>query len=197
LRELSLATNFRDASGRPRRASENQAKLIHKLFTVVVFFCCAAKHRRESMNNAILLADDSKDDQVIFQTTMKKCGVVNPLVTVGDGHLAITLLNEQKPAPGILFLDLKMPNCDGFEVLRWIQSRPGAKQGILVIVMSALDGVAEVRHAYELGADTFLSKPFTPADMLHLVDTFPGQWMRTAPAATLKPWQHLSTETPD
>jgi CheY-like chemotaxis protein len=155
------------------------------------------------MNKGILLAEDSRDDQTVFRNTLKKCGVLNPLVTVDDGHRAIAYLNgdspfedrRKYPLPGVLFLDLKMPNCDGFEVLRWLQSCPGGKEGMLVIVMSGLDGVAEVTHAYELGADTFLSKPFTPADMLHLVDTFPGQWMRTAPAATLKPWQHLTTET--
>jgi CheY-like chemotaxis protein len=156
------------------------------------------------MNTAILLAEDSKDDQVIFRSTLKKCGVTNPLVTADDGHFAIAYLNGDNshndgppnPAAAILFLDLKMPNCDGFEVLRWIQSRPGVKQRMLVIVMSATDAVADVRRAYELGADTFLSKPFTPSDLLHLIDTFPGHWMRTAPAATLKPWQHLPVEHP-
>jgi len=153
------------------------------------------------MNNQILLAEDSKDDQIIFENTLKKSGVINPLVIVGDGNFAIARLQSslddvrQHPLPGVLFLDLKMPNCDGFEVLRWIQSRPGAKQGMLVIVMSAMDGVADVRRAYDLGADTFLSKPFTASDMLHLVDTFPGHWIRKAPAANLKPWQHLPADS--
>jgi CheY-like chemotaxis protein len=152
------------------------------------------------MGKGILLAEDSKDDQIIFQRTLEKCGVMNPLVTVEDGHLAITYLKSysslddsgQGPRPAVLFLDLKMPNCDGFEVLRWIQTWP-EKKAVLVVVMSAMDGVADVRRAYELGADTFLSKPFTPTDMLHLIDTFPGHWTRKAPAATLKPWQHLPT----
>jgi CheY-like chemotaxis protein len=151
------------------------------------------------LHNEILLAEDSRDVQIVFRNTLKKCGVVNPLVTLEDGHATVAYLNGDPPfkdrgkngVPGVLFLDLNMP--DSEEVLNWIQNRPGGKEGVLVIVMSPLDSVGEVSHAYELGADTFLSEPFTPPEMLHLVDTFPGQWIRTAPAATLRSWQHLTS----
>jgi DNA-binding response OmpR family regulator len=126
--------------------------------------------------------------------------VTNPLITVEDGHLAVAYLGYsldhlgEQPRPGVLFLDLKMPNSDGFDVLRWIQNRSGARQGMLVIVMSGIDNVADVQCAYDLGADTFLSKPFTPTGMLHLIQTFPGYWARTTPAPNLTPWQHLDSE---
>jgi CheY-like chemotaxis protein len=154
------------------------------------------------MQKTILLVEDSQDDQLFFRRILKKCGVMNRLVTVTDGNFALAYLRgdspfdnrRQHPLPRVVFLDLRMPNCDGFEVLSWIQSQPDLKKKMLIIVMSGLDGVADVHRAYQLGADTFLSKPFTPSDMLHLINTFHGHWVRTAPAATIRPWQHLDAE---
>jgi len=78
-----------------------------------------------SQNRLILIADDSADDLFLLKRAFKRVGVINPSVEVCSGQEVISYLrgegrfaDRQKfPFPGILLLDFKMPNGDGFEVL--------------------------------------------------------------------------------
>jgi CheY-like chemotaxis protein len=153
-----------------------------------------------SAQKVILLAEDSEEDQIAFQRVLEKSGVANPVVKVSDGDIAISYLKgepphddrEKNPLPAVLFLDLKMPRCDGFAVLQWLKEQPHLDQ-MLVVVLSGLESTEEIRRAYELRSVTFLSKPFTPGNMLNLVSSFDGFWIRKEPAPNMKPWQHLSS----
>jgi CheY-like chemotaxis protein len=136
---------------------------------------------------AILLAEDSRDDELLLKHILNKTGVENPVAVVRDGRQAILYLQGEGeyadaakyPRPGILFLDLKMPVADGFAVLEWLKDQPNLKNRLLVVVLSHFGNADEIRRAYDLGANSFLVKPFTLADWENLTAHFDGYWIRS------------------
>ncbi len=82
------------------------------------------------MSRPILLAEDSEDDAILIQATLKKAEVLNPVLAVSDGAQAIAYLKGEKfyadrnlfPLPGVILLDLKMPNKTGFDVFGVVES---------------------------------------------------------------------------
>jgi CheY-like chemotaxis protein len=62
------------------------------------------------------------------------------------------------PLPRLVLLDLKMPKIDGFEVLKWIRSRPEFAS-LPVLVLTSSSEVRDMNAAYRLGANSFLVKP--------------------------------------
>src|SRR3954468_18726900 len=85
---------------------------------------------RESANTKVLLAEDSEDDAFFFQIALENTGVPCDLAHVGNGQQAIEDLRATQsgqdgapPVPDLVFLDLKMPVLNGFDVLRWISQK--------------------------------------------------------------------------
>ena len=62
------------------------------------------------------------------------------------------------PLPSLILLDIKMPGLDGLEVLRWVRSQPGLKT-IRVVMLTTSSDIRDVNTAYQLGANSFLTKP--------------------------------------
>lgn len=129
------------------------------------------------MARAILLAEDSPDDEHLFKRVLKKAGVENPVSVVRDGAEAIKAL-QGKDLPGILVLDLKMPGVDGFAVLDWLAMNDAIKNQLLIVVLTNLGDAKQIRRAYDLGATSFLAKPFTADDLQNLMKHFNGRWKR-------------------
>src|ERR1051326_1863906 len=83
----------------------------------------------------ILLAEDREDDILLIQRAFKQGGIRYPLMVVRDGEESISYLSgigrysnrELYPIPALFLLDLTLPVTDGFEVLRWIRTRPELK----------------------------------------------------------------------
>jgi len=114
----------------------------------------------------VLLVEDLDDDRFFFQYTLKKaCPHVN-LFTANDGIEAIDYLQNQGrfsdpeafPRPHIIFLDLKMPGRNGFDVLRWMNEH-SLLETIRVFVLSGSSEPQDVALARELGARDYLVKP--------------------------------------
>jgi len=127
----------------------------------------------------ILLADDSPDDIFLFLDLMRRNRIRNPVMLVHDGDEVIAYLKREGrfvdpviyPQPSALFLDLKMPKLSGFEVLRWISVQPNLKN-LLRIVLTHHCDLKNVHQAYELGAQSFLTKPVTHAELNNLMQKF-------------------------
>lgn len=121
-----------------------------------------------------LLVEDCLDDAFFFRRALKKGAVECDLRHVLDGQAAVTLLQrsatDPKVLPDIVFLDLKMPVMNGFEVLEWIQSQP-IKSSLVVVVLSGSNQESDKRRARELGAAGYIAKPVSPAQI--------ASWMAT------------------
>jgi two-component system chemotaxis response regulator CheY len=75
--------------------------------------------------------------------------------------------------PALVFLDVEMPRMDGIETCRRLREQ-SANHETTIVMLTAAHGDAVERHAEAAGADLFLTKPFSPLDLLRLVDGLAG-----------------------
>jgi CheY-like chemotaxis protein len=141
--------------------------------------------------NVILLVEDSPDDVFLFLDLIRANRIRNVIMQVHDGDEAITYLKgEDKfadrnafPMPSVLFLDLRMPKVNGFEVLRWIKTQPQLKE-LLIIILTHHHEVRNVNEAYTLGAHSFLIKPLSPRELTNLITHFQPYFHHGSPPAS-------------
>lgn len=134
---------------------------------------------------AVLLVEDSDDDAFFFERTFKVCRFDNPIVRVATAEDAIAYLkgedrfgNRQEfPFPSIVFLDLSLPGIHGLEVLKFIRGQVNFPK-MLVIVLTGAAQRDLIRESYQLGADSFFSKPCKTEDICNLARAFPEYWIR-------------------
>lgn len=111
----------------------------------------------------ILLADDDEDDCRFTRDALARNRMVNDFRTVEDGEQLLAYLRgeppyEDAPRPGLILLDLNMPRKDGREALREIKSDPALRH-IPVVVLTTSSEEADVFRSYDLGANSFITKP--------------------------------------
>jgi CheY-like chemotaxis protein len=113
--------------------------------------------------NRILVVDDEEALRVVLSAELEGEGY--QVTSAADGQDAINILTTK--GFDLILLDIKMPNVDGFEVLKFIKDRwPKTK-----VVM--LTGFADLKNAIEskkLGAEDFVSKPYDLVDLLTTVE---------------------------
>ncbi len=83
------------------------------------------------------------------------------------------LVETSAPLPCTVFLDLRMPRCGGFEVLRWIRSQ-AAFADVRVVIVSTSGLPEDAKRAKELGAEQFLAKYPAPETLAEIVKISPG-----------------------
>jgi two-component system response regulator len=118
------------------------------------------------MPDAILIVDDNPDDAGLIKRAVLNLRPKSPVWTVLSGRELKEYLSGQGryadrdafPYPGLILLDLRMPEMSGFELMEWLKSEP-RHAGIPIIVISCFDRQREIRKSYQLGARTFLRKP--------------------------------------
>ena len=116
----------------------------------------------------VLLVEDSPDDAYFFQRQLGKLPKHYSLRHVSDGKAAVDLIGEsysrRAKLPHAVFLDLKMPVMNGFEVLEWVQEQPFS-DALKITVLSGSDQQGDRDRASELGASGYLVKPITSRDI--------------------------------
>lgn len=122
----------------------------------------------------ILVADDNATDVFFLQRRLAAAGIANPLIHVEDGCEAIAWLEQnvgaaaaQRVRPWLVFLDLRMPRRDGFEVLQWIRDQELGRQ-LTVVVLTTSDEPIDIERASQLGAHRFMVKYPAPADLVQV-----------------------------
>ena len=134
--------------------------------------------------DAVLIADDSETDIFFLLRSFSASHVKNPVYVVRSGTEAIQYLEGSGkyanraafPLPKIVFLDLKMPAPDGFDVLRWKEQHREQLPKMLWVAMSNFDAIKTINQAYACGATTFLTKPLDGEDIRHLIKSFEEYW---------------------
>lgn len=109
----------------------------------------------------ILIADDNENIRDALTYLLEDEGYA--LSMAKDGSDALKKTREFHP--DILFLDIMMPEMNGYEVCRIIKNDPVLK-GIYVIMLTAKGQVAEQERGKEVGADEYIVKPFSPMEIL-------------------------------
>ena len=109
----------------------------------------------------ILVVDDEEDILELVRYNLFKNGY--QVTCVSSGELAMQKLKEE--TPHIILLDLMLPEMDGLDVCRSLRSNP-ATMNIPIIMITAKGEDADIVTGLELGADDYLTKPFSPRVLL-------------------------------
>ncbi len=116
--------------------------------------------------DTILVVDDDPLIRRLIATTLEDVAGFE-LVEAEDGIQALE--RAQDTSPAIVFLDIDMPRMDGITACAHLRAAPETSDATIVMLTAVTDDSAE-RRASEAGADLFLTKPFSPLDLLRLVD---------------------------
>ena len=139
------------------------------------------------MNNkkpiTVLLAEDDADDRLTVREAFVEARLLNDMRYVVDGQdLMDYLLHEGKytapgaaPRPGIILLDFNMPKKDGREALREIKAHPDLRR-IPVVVLTTSKAEEDVFRSYDLGANSFITKPVTFSSMVETIKVLGEYW---------------------
>jgi len=114
----------------------------------------------------ILIVDDEEDILELIRYNLTKEGY--KVVCAPSGEVAIQMARTE--SPDLIVLDLMLPGIDGLDVCRVLKNDPKTKQ-ITVIMLSAKGEEADVVTGLELGADDYITKPFSPRVLLARVKT--------------------------
>jgi DNA-binding response OmpR family regulator len=109
----------------------------------------------------ILIADDNENIREALTYLLEDEGY--KLWLAKDG--ADTLRKVSEVHPDILFLDIMMPEINGYDVCRTIKSDPNLKK-TYIIMLTAKGQVAEQERGKAVGADEYIVKPFSPMEIL-------------------------------
>jgi CheY-like chemotaxis protein len=118
----------------------------------------------------VLIVDDDRFIRKLIRTTLEDVAEFE-LHEAGDGIEALEVASRERPA--LVFLDVDMPRLDGIETCRQLREHDGGGQTTIVMLTAAHEEAVE-RSAEAAGADLFLTKPFSPLDLLRLVDGLAG-----------------------
>jgi CheY-like chemotaxis protein len=132
----------------------------------------------------ILMADDDEDDRRAVAKAWKASRAANPINFVNDGEELMDYLRKRGPfaelatwaRPGVILLDLNMPKKDGREALREIKADPELRQ-IPVIILTTSQAEEDIYRTYDLGANSFITKPVTFTSLVDLLQALGKYWI--------------------
>jgi len=113
----------------------------------------------------VLIADDEPSVRLLVQATIEMDGY--DVIEAADGDDAWSLIQEHHPS--LVLLDVRMPGRTGLEILREIKTDPSLIE-TRVILLTASAQESDIAAGLVAGADFYLTKPFSPRDLLSKVD---------------------------
>lgn len=134
----------------------------------------------------ILMADDDADDCALMRDAFREAGIDGRLEVVGDGEQLLAYLRrsaaergrEPGMQPAFVLLDLNMPNKDGREALAEIRADP-ALCHVPVVVFSTSSHPRDVLGSYRAGANSYIVKPSSYAEISRLARELSQYWLST------------------
>ena len=122
------------------------------------------------MGKKILIADDEPNIVVSLEFLMKQKGYAVKVVT--DGEAALQAVGEF--GPDLILLDVMMPRMSGYDVCQRVRENP-AWAGIRIIMLSAKGRDVEVNKGMAVGADAYVTKPFSTKELIAQVAQLLGE----------------------
>ena len=133
----------------------------------------------------ILMAEDDSDDRLLAQDALVESGLATDVHFVEDGVELMDYLTRRNkfsqlgnaPRPGLIILDLNMPKKDGREALREIRANPELRK-IPVVVFTTSTADTDIARVYELGANSFISKPVAFNSLVGVMKAIGQYWFQ-------------------
>jgi two-component system, response regulator len=137
-------------------------------------------------HHVILMADDDDDDRLLAKDALAETRIDGSLKFVENGEELMDYLCHRgkydepgsAPRPGLILLDLNMPRKDGREALKEIRAAPDLRK-IPVVVLTTSNADTDVGAIYELGANSFISKPFKFEALVNVMKVIGQYWLQT------------------
>jgi DNA-binding response OmpR family regulator len=114
----------------------------------------------ETPRQLVLVADDDDDILLLVTTRLRRDGF--EIIEARTGNEALALAQTRRP--DVAVLDVGMPGLDGLEVLERIRA-DDVLSGMRVLLLTAKAQESDVRRGYDAGADAYVRKPFSPAEL--------------------------------
>ena len=118
------------------------------------------------MTHKILIVDDEPNIVLSLEFLMRQAGY--EVATAFDGDEALAAIEAEKP--GLVLLDVIMPKRDGFAVCQTVRANP-EWQAMRIIMVTAKGRDIELEKGISLGADAYITKPFSAQDLLAKVQS--------------------------
>lgn len=132
----------------------------------------------------ILLVEDNPDDVALTLRGLRKNGVLNEVVVVGDGAEALDYLfctgayadRDPSVMPEVVLLDLKLPKIGGLEVLKRVRADERTKH-LPVVVLTSSDEEQDLIESYNRGANSYVRKPVDFEQFREAVNQLKLYWL--------------------
>jgi twitching motility two-component system response regulator PilG len=115
----------------------------------------------------VMVIDDSKTIRRTAETLLTKAGCV--VITATDGFDALAKIADTRP--NIIFVDIMMPRLDGYQTCALIKNNSEFKK-TPVIMLSSKDGLFDKAKGRIVGSDQYLTKPFSKAELLSVIQKY-------------------------
>jgi DNA-binding response OmpR family regulator len=122
------------------------------------------------MSKTLLIADDEPNIVISVEYLMKREGF--EVLVAGDGEEALAKIRQHRP--DIVLLDVMMPKMNGFDVCQEVRADP-ALAGVRILMLTAKGRDTEVAKGLALGADVYMTKPFSTRELVEKVRQLVGQ----------------------
>lgn len=116
------------------------------------------------MTKKILIADDEQNIVISLEFLMKREGYAVSIAN--DGEEAVAMIRSEQP--DLVLLEVMMPKKSGFEVCQEIKSDPRL-QSVRILMLTAKGRDTEVAKGLALGADGYMTKPFSTKELVERV----------------------------
>lgn len=113
-----------------------------------------------NQRSKVLIVDDEPNILLSLEFLMKKSGF--EVFIARDGEEALGIIDEELPE--VVILDIMMPKVDGYEVCQYVKGH--MEKDIKVVFLTAKTKESDVQKGLEMGADLYLTKPFSTRDLL-------------------------------
>jgi len=121
------------------------------------------------MANSVLVVDDEPNIVLSLEFLMKQAGY--DVRVARDGEAALRAIEEK--VPDLILLDVMIPKRDGYDVCQAIRANPGWKD-VRIIMLTAKGREVEREKGIALGADDYITKPFSTREVVDRVEQFLG-----------------------
>lgn len=135
----------------------------------------------------VLLVEDDPNDARLVQRAFSRSGVEVSVLRLQNGDEAVSYLRGEAPydnrvlhpVPEVMLLDIKLPRRSGFEVLQWVRTRTDVLRRMPIVMLTSSTHAIDINRAYDLGANSYVSKPESSDQLHELVLRFTSYWLKT------------------
>lgn len=125
----------------------------------------------------LLLIEDNPDDAALARRALTSTKTTARLQVAENVQSGLDLLQSQTALPKAVFVDLNMPERNGFDFLRLVRENP-ATEMLPVVVLTTSNSPADIERCYRLGANSFVTKPLDFGEFIDVFSTMSRYWLR-------------------